>query len=230
MKILLAAATAAEIGPFIQYMEARWQTSQQGVFSSGSHEITICITGVGMMATTYSLTKALAETRYDIAIQAGIAGTFNPNIEIGTTVWVADEQMGDLGAEDHDKHLDIFEMGLVNKDALPFIGGKLICPETAFHKDIDLDKVSGLTVNMVSGNEKTIKWLVERYNCGVESMEGAAFHYVCLCENQPFIQVRTISNYIEPRDRSKWKIKEAVAELNDWLIYKLEVVPIKGEN
>jgi futalosine hydrolase len=49
-------------------------------------------------------------------------------------------------------------------------------------------------------------------------MEGAAFHYVCLQEGMPFAQVRSISNYVEPRNRSAWKIKEAVIALNEWVV------------
>jgi futalosine hydrolase len=230
MKILLVAATEAEIGPLIEYMEARWQKAAQGIFTNAAHELTICVTGVGMLAAAYSLTKVLTANTYDMAVQAGIAGSFDKDMEPGSTVWVTDEQMGDLGAEDHEKHLDIFDMGLINKDRPPFSHGRLVCPETDFHKNIDLPRVSGLTVNMVSGNAQTIQRLSERYGCQVESMEGAAFHYVCLAEGQPFIQVRSISNYIEPRDRSKWQIKEAVGELNDWLIYTLENLPATTVN
>ncbi len=53
-------------------------------------------------------------------------------------------------------------------------------------------------------------------------MEGAAFHYACLQENIPFLQLRSISNYVEVRDKSKWKIQLAIKELNDTLIKYFE--------
>lgn len=222
MKILLAAATVAEIAPLMQYMESRWQPAGEGAFTNGSHTVEVCITGVGMIAATYAITKVLAGKSYDMAIQAGIAGTFGRAMELGTVVYVRDDRYGDMGAEDHDNYLDIFDMGLVDGEAFPFEGRRLVCPETEFVKGLELPGVSALTVNMVSGSERTVKRLAETYGCDIESMEGAAFHYVCLCEGQPFVQVRSISNYIEPRDRAKWKIKEAVAELNDLLIFALE--------
>ena len=49
-------------------------------------------------------------------------------------------------------------------------------------------------------------------------MEGAALHYVCRSMSVPFMQVRAISNYIGERDKSKWKMKEAVDNLNDTLL------------
>ena len=45
-------------------------------------------------------------------------------------------------------------------------------------------------------------------------MEGAAFHFVCLQQKIPFIQIRSISNSVGERDKSKWVIKEAVSNLN----------------
>jgi futalosine hydrolase len=48
-------------------------------------------------------------------------------------------------------------------------------------------------------------------------MEGAALHYTCLMENIPFIQLRAVSNFVGERDKNKWKMKEAIAVLNEKL-------------
>jgi futalosine hydrolase len=53
-------------------------------------------------------------------------------------------------------------------------------------------------------------------------MEGAALHYVCLLEKIPFLQVRSISNYIGERNKKKWNIKESINNLNKELIRLLE--------
>jgi len=63
---------------------------------------------------------------------------------------------------------------------------------------------------------------VDKYNPAVESMEGAAFHYACLLEKIPFFQLRSISNYVEVRDKSKWKIPLAIQQLNENLITYIE--------
>ena len=49
-------------------------------------------------------------------------------------------------------------------------------------------------------------------------MEGAALHYVSLMEKIPFIQIRSISNYIAERNKRNWNMKEAVENLNKELI------------
>jgi futalosine hydrolase len=41
-------------------------------------------------------------------------------------------------------------------------------------------------------------------------MEGAAIFYVCLMENIPFAEIRSISNYAGEMDKSKWNIPLAI--------------------
>jgi len=55
-------------------------------------------------------------------------------------------------------------------------------------------------------------------------MEGAAFHYVCLQQHIPFIQIRSISNIVGVRDKNKWKMKEAIESLNKKLIETIELL------
>jgi futalosine hydrolase len=48
----------------------------------------------------------------------------------------------------------------------------------------------------------------------VESMEGAAVAYVAAQLNINAIQIRSISNRVEKRNRNNWKIALAVENLN----------------
>jgi len=218
MNILLIAATEGEISPFLQQLQQNWQQQSPYSYSKGAISIKLCIGGVGLVATTYNLAKELIANTYDLAIQVGVGGSFDETIPLGELVFITSEQFGDLGAEDHYSFLDIFELGLLEKNSSPLNNGKLICPLQPIHEKIGLKQVSGLSVNSVSGNTYTIAQRKQKFNCQVESMEGAAFHYVCLKENVPFAQVRSISNYVEPRDKSKWQMKDAIINLNKWLI------------
>ncbi len=80
---------------------------------------------------------------------------------------------------------------------------------------------SSVSVQTVSGGTASIARL-QPYAPDVESMEGAAFHYGCLVEKVPFLQLRCISNYVEVRDKSKWNIPLAVKHLNEALISVVE--------
>ena len=54
----------------------------------------------------------------------------------------------------------------------------------------------------------------EKYHPDIETMEGAAFFYVCSREKIPFMALRAVSNIVEPRDREKWNIELALANLS----------------
>ena len=47
-----------------------------------------------------------------------------------------------------------------------------------------------------------------------ESMEGASLHYVCLMEDIPFVQIRSVSNYIGERNKQKWNMMDSIINLN----------------
>src|SRR5690606_22398186 len=70
MHILLVAATEAEITGTVSYLEQAWTASGTGVYARKEHQVEILISGVGTMATTYSLTRALLAKRFDLALQA----------------------------------------------------------------------------------------------------------------------------------------------------------------
>lgn len=216
MKILLIAATEAEIAPLTEYMAGKGTVVDQGQYDIGRATISVCITGVGAIATTYALTRKL-RNNYDIVIQAGVGGAFHSDIGLGDVVIVETEQFADLGAEDHDDFINIFELGLIAKDTPPFSDTYLKMADNRWLQGLALKKVRGVTVSTVSGNEKTIGRIRKAFDADVESMEGAAFHYVCLCEGVPFIQIRAISNYVEPRDKSKWQMGKAINNLNEVL-------------
>jgi futalosine hydrolase len=183
--------------------------------------VSIHVTGVGMPDTIYNLTKLLTTKKYDFVIQAGIAGSFNKSIAIGEVVMVHSEAFADMGAEDHENFINVFDLGLVQADEHPYTCGRLLAPSLPLA--VDLKKVSGITLNTTSGNQQTIDKLAARFAADVESMEGASFFYTCLKEGVAFMQVRAISNYVEPRDKSKWNIGLAVHNLNGWLTLWLDL-------
>ena len=228
MKLLLVAATPFEIGPLTEYLSERSGNgsdgagSGSGVFKTAEHEVQLCITGVGLTATTYALTKALAKGAYDMVLQVGVGGSFDAHVPLGSLHFVKSEAFADLGAEDHNEFLDLFTMGLHGKDKLPFTDGRLVNPLVKQPFGEALPEAVGITVHTVSGSEGTIaKRKVHYPDAVLESMEGAALHYVCLLEEVPFMQVRAVSNYVTPRDKTQWQMGKAIKGLNEWLINQL---------
>lgn len=174
------------------------------------------VTGVGMVNTAYKLGKHLASNTYDLILNAGVCGCFDKSYTLGTVVNVSVDCFADLGADDNGSFVDVFHLGLVDKNEQPFTDGLIINfmpPPGSL-----LEEAVGITVNTVSGNQQQIDLLVERYKPLVESMEGAAFAYVCEMESVRYAQVRAISNYVEPRNKANWQMGLAIKNLNEYLI------------
>jgi futalosine hydrolase len=56
--------------------------------------------------------------------------------------------------------------------------------------------------------------LQQKWKADIESMEGAALHFVCAKKNVPYLQLRAISNFVGERDKNKWLLATAIGNLN----------------
>lgn len=66
-----------------------------------------------------------------------------------------------------------------------------------------------LTVSSCSGTTARGRELAARFGALCEGMEGAALAHVCALYGVPFLEVRGVSNPVEDRDLSRWRIAEA---------------------
>ena len=202
MRILLCAATEMEIAPTLQALSLQ-----------STMQVELLITGVGLTAATYALTKEISNDRPDFVVQAGVAGTLEANRPLAQVVAVKSEYIGDLGVRENGNFRSPFDLKLLGTDTLPWQQGRLK-NTNAFLTISNLPVVDGVTVNQISTAEDTIAYYRNELNVQVESMEGAALHYVALQEKIPFLQIRSLSNFIGERDKTKWQMKEAIASLN----------------
>lgn len=209
MHILIAAATAFEIQPTIDFLGNNPTSSVLG--------ISTLVTGIGTLPATWSLTRRITGDRPDLVIQAGIAGAIIPAPQ-GEVLAIRDETLADLGVWEDRQFKTVFDLHLANPNLPPFSDGRLINPYQGLLALTGLLPVSGITVNEITTNPDRIRWYRDNTAAATESMEGGALHYVCLQEGIPFLQLRSISNAIGIRDKSKWNIPLAMARLNDQLI------------
>ena len=223
MDLLIVAATPFEIQPFTDHLSTHFEQVSAYHFQKKEVDIHLLITGAGMVNTAFSLGHVLAKKRFHLVINAGIAGAFNRTLQIGDVVQVVSEQFGDLGVEEKDgRFTDLFELGLLEKDQPPYDKGRLLNSGTANFGFLPICK--GLTINKVHGSESSIKAIREKYEVDVESMEGAAFFYACLQSEVPFLQIRSISNYVEPRNREGWDLPTSITNLNKVLVEIMELL------
>lgn len=198
MSFLVVAATEAEIPNRLKHHlthDKRFET---------------LVTGVGMTSTALSLGICLTQKTYAGIINVGIAGAFDFSINLGQPVRIIKDCFGELGVEDKTTFISIDDLGL----------GSSTYYEQAFEEKnkaiIPIQKVTGITVNTVHGNFNSIQGLLHRMPVQVESMEGAAVFQAAERFKLPCLQLRTISNYVENRNKDKWDIPLALANLNAW--------------
>jgi futalosine hydrolase len=212
MNCLLAAATAKEISPFLNHYRN----------SDNKQDIDILITGIGLTAATYSFVKQFSLKKPALVIQAGIAGCFDKNISLGSVVITRQDTIADQIVTENKQLKTMFDLGLVKPNQAPYSKGWLVNPHRELIKKTKLKIVNAVSVNRVTTTTQMTGLYQKKFQPSIESMEGAALHYTCLLEKIPFLQIRSISNYIGERNKKKWNMKEAVSNLNYELTRILE--------
>lgn len=205
MNLLIASATKIEINPFLK----------ENIHAD------VLITGIGIPSTVFHLTQKLFEKKYDMVIQAGVAGTSNDRFKLAEVVAVKEDTFADLGIEENRQFFTLFENNFIDENDFPYTDGWLINDHSILEK-IDLPIAKGITVNKISDDDFQNKRIQQKFSADLESMEGAAFHYVCLQQKIPFLQLRSVSNQVGQRDKSKWELKKAIENLNNQLLKIIE--------
>src|SRR5262245_38484275 len=107
MRILVVAATAAEIAPLVATLRA-------------GNQIDVLITGVGMVATAARCSQALSRPSYQLALNFCVCGSYDPDLRPGAVVHVTKDRLSELGAEDDRAFLTIQQLNLLGHDEFPF--------------------------------------------------------------------------------------------------------------
>lgn len=216
MRIIITAATTGEWMP--AFAELDKHLAENSIrFKPVFHQ-----SGVGMLASAVSLTQAILTEKPDLVIQVGIAGCFDNSVPLGTVLVVKNEQLGDTGVLEDGKWKDIFDLKLEKSSYHPYEKRKLPNPWLKQYNLLQLPEVDAITINRITTGTDEIARLQKKYAPVIESMEGAALHYVCRETQTPFLQIRAISNYIGERDKSKWLIGESIGALNQTILQLLE--------
>jgi len=198
MRILVVAATKDEIAP-----------AMNSILSS---QVDFLVTGAGMVATSFHLGEKLAgPVTYDLILNVGIAGAFDRSLSLGTLVNIVEDKFSELGAENGDEWLTIDELGF----------GESTFYNNYSLRDSMIDALvscNSVTVNSVHGNmERIEQFRLRNPDVQTESMEGAAVFYAARQAQLQVLQIRTISNYVEARNKDAWDIPLAIGKLNTWL-------------
>jgi len=168
------------------------EMEKNGVFPNGiPKEYDCLVTGVGVLSTAISLSKAFQKQNYENAIQIGIAGAYGSSgLMLGDIVEVKSDCLVEF---------------------LPWEPNTFFATGTLY-KIIKI--VKGLTVLNCSKTKEMERARGELAQ--IETMEGAAFFAVCKEYHVESVQIRAISNYATKCEKSEWKTEEALDRLREF--------------
>lgn len=204
--ILIVCATEFELQPLLEIVPA-----------DENHWASL-VCGVGVVETTLSLSRMLEQRKgeFDTVLHFGVGGAYIPASGKGAKlldICLAKEELfGDFGIC-HKGHIESLPEHLVHKSRY-FLDADLRkqCIQVVEKKNIAFQQGTFVTVAGVSGTAKRGSMLQGQYDALCENMEGAAVARVCEAFSLPLLELRCISNYVEDRDLSRWKLQEACAK------------------
>ena len=177
--------------------------------------VEILVTGVGPVEAAANVSRALAQSRYDLVVSAGIAGAFNDAAAIGDGVVVSEEHL---------------ELDLETGVPLALPDGLAVVDRCASSLDL-VDKlaelgfaaVRGVTVARVTASDATAQRLASG-GAQIETMEGFAVLRAAEIAGVPAVEIRGISNRVGDRAKSAWSFPAGVAGLEHILTALLPLV------
>ncbi len=171
----------------------------------------VMLAGVGSVAAAVNTARALAISEYSLVISAGIGGGFPGRAEVGSLVLANEIVAADLGAETSEGFCSVEELGFgfshiqIDTSLVEHVNRALVAAE--------LPVITGpvLTVSTVTGTAESALELAARIlGATAEAMEGYGVAFAAHDRGLPVLEIRAISNMVGPRDRSTWRIKEAL--------------------
>ena len=196
--ILLVCAVAKEL---------EWLGSRAGV--------EVLIGGVGPVDAAARVSRALAQKRYDVVINAGIAGAFRGIANVGDGVIVGEELM-EVNIEGGER-ISLPD-GAFIADRVP-ADAQLIEAITA----LGFPQLRGITVAQVTATDATADRLRAR-GAEIESMEGFAVLRAAQLAGVPALELRGISNIVGDRDKSEWDFEAGLGGLRRVLNATLDLL------
>jgi futalosine hydrolase len=203
-------------------VEAERKAVEAGI--RGDSRFCVALCGGGPFEAGVETSRLLASGSYDLVINAGIGGGFVGRAEVGSIVIGSESIAAQLGAEDRDGSFIPF-------DQLGFGGTCLLKNGRPDLSRVWVGRLENgqiapiVTVTTVTGTAESTAMIANRYPAAAaEAMEGFSVASAAAAYQLPFIEVRSISNPIGPRDRASWNIPAALSALTTAFAKLVEVM------
>lgn len=175
--------------------------------------------GMGKTNAAHGLTALLEGGEASGVIGFGVGGAYpGSGLAVGGLALATREVYGDEGVAAPDAWLSTREIGipLLERPGESVynvfeLDRGLVSRGAAALEAAGLAAVAGpfVTVSACSGTAARGAELAGRFEAVCESMEGAAYAHVAALYRLPFLEVRGISNRVEDRDLSGWRLRDA---------------------
>lgn len=175
------------------------------------------VTGVGLVETALSLSGFLEQQKnkgeIQVVLNFGVAGAYlredTKSANLLEICLAEQEFFGDFGIC-HADHIEPLAKDLIHRTSYTLDAELLDQAEALFSKEsLPAKRGNFVTVCGVSGTKHRGDSLCSQYDGLCENMEGAAVARVCEAFNLPLLEMRTISNFVEDRDLTQWRLKDA---------------------
>jgi futalosine hydrolase len=182
------------------------------------HSITV-VSGIGAVNAALATQTGILEHKPGMVLSVGIGGAYpSSGLQPGDAAVSTVIVYAGLGAMDGNEFLNLEQLGfpLLEQDGVKIFNAIPVAPQCIpFAEAAAIANGPFLTLETVTGSFETASRL-ERQVPGalVEGMEGAGVAHVAFKHNIPCLEIRGISNMVGPRDRSQWKIPEAMQALS----------------
>ena len=181
--------------------------------------VVVMQSGMGKTNASHAVTSLLEQQPLAGVIGFGVGGAFpGSDLAIGDVALASTEIYGDEGVEAPQGWLSTREMGipLLRREGAEYFNefplrADRVQAASAALNAAQIDHRSGafVTVSNCSGTQRRANEMANRFAALVESMEGAAVAHICHLYDTPYVEVRGISNLVEDRDLSRWRLQEA---------------------
>lgn len=164
--------------------------------------VELLVTGIGPVEAAASVSRALAQSPYELVINAGLAGALGDAAEIGEGVVIADERLElmretgtPLALPEGTSIIDRVFSDLTLVDRLVELGFR---------------SMHGITVTHVTATDASAARLAA-IGCSAETMEGFAVLRAAEIAGVPAVEVRGISNVAGDQTRGRWDFTAGVS-------------------
>ncbi|MCR5455523.1 MAG: hypothetical protein K6F33_11105 [Bacteroidales bacterium] len=220
-QLLLCASCSKELA---KVRDGSLSQLHTGELVSLNNNIDVLITGVGLFQTIYNLTYTLRYNSYKMIIAAGIAGDYNLERQLCNTYVINRSTFADIGFEDYyGNFAPIAGSIFLDSNEYPFNDGYILNNMSQrLSTKLKLPTATANTVCRTCTDSEYVRKMLIQFPADLETMESAAFGYVCAKQHIGFAEIRSTSNHVAPKKQEKWQLDGALSVLGTHINTMLE--------